>query len=564
MILTALSLLSGFSIVLTAALIHFSVYWGFSERMKEEASVEIEFALAGIRAAGRSYLDTLSASPPRAAHPRITLIAPDGEVLFDNEYEALRMENHADRPEVRAARERRTGESERFSSTLEKQTYYRAALLDDGSVLRVAVSADSAAASALSLMPLILAIVFGIFIIAVIIASRITRRIVRPINALNLETPEENSVYDELSPLLLRIKTQNDQIKRQLEELRKQRLEEGAITDSMREGLLLLDAEGRIISCNRSALKLLGIDTPVTENRSALALRRDEPFRLALETVLAGRPAECVLQAGPSRLRLLASPVSDGGRLLGAALLLLDVTEQEDREKLRREFSANVSHELKTPLTVISGYAEILRDGLVKPEDAPDFGGKIYNEARRLLSLINDIMQLSRLDEGGENLERCPVNLLSVVNAVIERVSPLARSRNITVSVDCVDADGCGDEDEDAVISGIPQVLQEMVFNLLDNAIKYNRDGGTVTVSVTRSADTARLRVADTGAGIPVAERERVFERFYRIDKSRTGGGTGLGLSIVKHGARLHNAVIELEGNTPHGTIITLVFPAGE
>jgi two-component system phosphate regulon sensor histidine kinase PhoR len=551
-LLAALSLLSGFSIVLAAIMIHFSVYWGFSQRMKEEASVELGFARAGIEAAGASYLEALDAQTPRAAYPRITLVAADGEVLFDNEAEPGRMENHADRPEIIAAREGRTGESTRFSSTLEKNIYYRAALLDDGSVLRVAVSADSAAASALALLPLILAVVFGAFICAVIIASRITSRIVSPINALNLEAPEENSVYEELSPLLLRIKAQKDQIKAQLEELRKQRLEAGAITDSMREGLLLLDAEGRIISCNKSALRLLGIEAPVTENRSVLALRRDEPFRAALDAVLAGRPAECVLQAGTSCLRLLASPVTDGERLQGAAMLLLDVTEQEDRERLRREFSANVSHELKTPLTVISGYAEILRDGLAKPEDTGDFGGKIYDEARRLLHLINDIMQLSRLDEGGEDLERCPVSLLSVVNAVVERAAPLARSRNIAVTVD----------GEDAIISGVPHVLQEMAFNLLENAIKYNSDGGAVTVSVRRSADAARLCVADTGSGIPPAERERVFERFYRLEKSRAGGGTGRGLSIGKHGARLHNAVVELEGNSPQGTRITLVFPA--
>jgi two-component system phosphate regulon sensor histidine kinase PhoR len=355
MILSALCLLSGFSIALTAALVHFSAYLGFSGRMKDEASVELEFTRAGIEAAGVSYLDALAAQTP--AHPRITLVAPDGEVLFDNEADALTMENHADRPEVIAAREGRTGESERFSSTLEKRTYYRAALLDDGSVLRVAVSADSAAASALALLPLILAVVFGIFICAAIVAARITGRIVRPINALNLDAPEENSVYDELSPLLLRIKAQNDQITRQLEEMRKSRLEVEAITDSMREGLLLLDAEGRIISCNKSALRLLGIEAPVTENRSVLALRRDEPFRAALDAVLAGRPAERLLQAGTSCLRLLASPVTDGERLQGAAMLLLDVTEQENRERLRRDFSAHVAHELKTPLTVISGYA---------------------------------------------------------------------------------------------------------------------------------------------------------------------------------------------------------------
>jgi two-component system phosphate regulon sensor histidine kinase PhoR len=557
MILTACSILSAFSIVLTAVLIHVSMYWGLSGRMKSEAAAELEFVRAGIEAAGVAYLYRLDAVPlpENALPPRITLINPDGTVLFDNEYAADQMESHTERPEVQTALAGMTGEDTRFSHTRKKQTYYRARLLQDGSVLRIAVSTDNIILSALALVPVTLAVTLGIFICTLVIASRITLRIVRPINTLNLEIPEENEIYDELSPLLSRIKAQNDQIKKQMAELRKRKLEFEAITDNMREGLLLLDREGRVLSCNQSALKLLHPHAAIAERQSVLTLRRDEQFRFALEKVLGGVPAECSLSVDSFRLRLMASPVADGGKVLGAALLLLDVTEQEDREKLRREFSANVSHELKTPLTVISGYAEILSEGMVKTEDATDFGAKIYHEAMRLLSLINDIMQLSRLDEGAAALAREKVSLSPLVKGVMERASPTAQARNIRLFTE--------NEADETVITGIPQILQEMIFNLVDNGIKYNKDHGEVTVSLRRNKNTIRLQVADTGIGIPPSEQERVFERFYRVDKSRSSstGGTGLGLSIVKHGAHLHGAEIELESGIT-GTKITLVFQA--
>ncbi|MDR1363539.1 MAG: two-component sensor histidine kinase, partial [Spirochaetaceae bacterium] len=539
-ILVALCLLAGFSITLTAALIHFSVYWGFSQRMKQEAATELEYAGAGINAAGKSYLDSLAFQPAFATEkPRLTLIAPDGAILFDNMRDAEKMENHSARPEFQEALAGKTGENFRFSKTLEEQTYYRAILLNNGSVLRIAVSMDSITASALDMLPLTMVIVLVIFICAVISASKITRMIVKPINSINLEIPEENDIYDELSPLLSRIKAQRDQLEKQIAKLRKRQLEFEAITNNMREGLVLLDKEGRVLLSSQSALKLLRINSAIPENQNALYLRRDEPFRLALEKVLSGEHIECLLSVESARLLLMASPVMDGGKMQGAALLLLDVTEQEERERLRREFSANVSHELKTPLTVISGYAEILSQSMANPEDAPGFGGKIYAESQRLLNLINDVMQLSRLDEGAVNLEREPVNLYTLVSGVVERAAPIARSRNIRLSL----------TGEDAIINGIPQILHEMAFNLVDNGIKYNNDGGEVRVSITSNEKTVCLCVADNGAGIPLVEQERVFERFYRVDKSRnTGtGGTGLGLSIVKHGAQLHDANIELE-----------------
>jgi two-component system phosphate regulon sensor histidine kinase PhoR len=515
--------------------------------MKREAATELEFIRAGIEAAGMNYLNRLT-----TGQPRITLISPDGTVLFDNEYDTENMENHAERAEVQGALTGKTGENFRFSETQGKQAYYRAVMLNDGKILRISVNMDTIIDSALGILQLTMAIVLVIFICSIIIASKITRLIVKPINALNLEKPEDNDIYDELSPLLSRIKAQNDQLGSQIAELRKKQIEFQAITDNMREGLLLLDKEGHILSSNQTALKLLQVRPAPRENKNVLFLRRDEPFRLVLEKVLNGIPAECLLSAQSSRLRLMASPVMDGGNTQGAVLLLLDVTEQEERERLRREFSANVSHELKTPLTVISGYAEILSQGLAKPDDAPDFGAKIYAESRRLLNLINDIMQLSHLDEG--ILERENVNLYSLVSGVVERAAPIARSKNIQISL----------EGENAVISGVPQVLQEMAFNLLENSIKYNNTGGKVAVSITQDEKTIRLCVADNGFGIPLAEQERVFERFYRVDKSRNteNGGTGLGLSIVKHGAQLHDAGIDLESNGISGCKITLIFAA--
>jgi two-component system phosphate regulon sensor histidine kinase PhoR len=343
-------------------------------------------------------------------------------------------------------------------------------------------------------------------------------------------------------------------------ELRKKQLEFEAITDNMREGLLVLDKEGHILSCNGSARRLLHAHAAIAERQNVLTLRRDEPFRDALEKAQRGIPAECRLSSESSHLRLIASPVADGGTVL----LLLDVTEQEDREKLRREFSANVSHELKTPLTVISGYAELLSQGLVKPEDTAEFGGKMFLEARRLLNLINDIMQLSRLDEGAAGLEREAVSLRTLVKGVIERASPVAWARNVRLDMETESSmdDVMDNKGEDAVITGIPQVLHEMVFNLVDNGIKYNRDHGRVTVSIRREGPAVCLTVADTGIGIPLSEQERVFERFYRVDKSRNSetGGTGLGLSIVKHGAQLHGAAIELASSAA-GTVVRLVFP---
>jgi two-component system phosphate regulon sensor histidine kinase PhoR len=540
--------LTGFSIILTAILIHLAAYWGFSERIEREAVVELSYLRAAVELSGPAYLESLR---PGLSDPRISLIAPDGFVLYDSEGKPAEMENHADRPEVRAALAEGSGESTRFSETMRKRTYYRAVRLDDGSVLRIAGTTDSVFASLGWMILLTLAIVAAVFCAAAWMSSRAAQRIVEPLGRLNLDLPEENAAYMELSPLLAGIKRQNDRIADQLAEMRKKQLEFSVISEGMREGLIILDGEARVISCNRSALNLL--HTHFTGAENVLKLRRDEPFRRAVEQALAGTPSETMLFAEGRHVQLIANPIADGDALQGAVLMLLDVTEREDREKLRREFSANVSHELKTPLTAISGYAEILSNGVAGEEDAPRFARIIYAEAQRLIALVNDILMLSNLDEGGRELPKECIDLRECAEEAVRRTGEAADKRKISVLF----------EGERAEISGIRRVLDEMLFNLLDNAVKYNTDGGTIRVSIEKKPEGVLLSVADTGVGIPREEQARVFERFYRAEKSRNkaAGGTGLGLSIVKHGAALHDAKIRVQSDGNRGTRISLLFP---
>ncbi|AEF82024.1 sensor histidine kinase [Leadbettera azotonutricia] len=551
--------LSGLSIVFTAFFIHLVIYWEFSEDMKKNAAMGLEYARAGLELSGITYLETLKSSDPR-----FTLVDKNGTVLFDNTQDAASMDNHLNRPEIQTAiNSGGIGEITRYSNTIGKQTYYRAIRLKDGNILRIAVTTDSIMSSGLKILPYTLLIAILAFSISLISAAKITKRIVDPINKFNLEYPENNTIYEELSPFLYRIKKQNDTITDKMNELKKRQLEFQAITGNMGEGLLILDREGHILSENKSALNLLGVHSnQQNQNLNVFHLRRDEPFRKAIESCLEGNPSETLLETGDRHIRLLANPVrendSPANPIQGAVIMLLDITEIVDREKLRREFSANVSHELKTPLTVISGYGEIISNGLAKPEDCRGFGAQIYKEAQRLLNLINDIMELSRLDEGGSGLKREKIDLFNIALTGIERITPAARMKNIKIGI----------EGESIEIEGIPKVLEEMIFNLLDNGIKYNKENGAVIVKTAienghnfPQGKTALLSVSDTGIGIAPDEQERIFERFYRGDKSRnSAGGTGLGLSIVKHGALLHKAKIAVE-SSQKGTIITLRFP---
>ncbi|MDR0635524.1 MAG: PAS domain-containing protein [Treponema sp.] len=557
-ILLFASALAGLSILLTATLIHFAVYWDYAELMKRDLVIESEYIRAAFESSGINYLDSL-APAARRGFSRITLIAVDGRVLFETNASAETMENHLLRQEVQEAIKTGAGEETRFSTTVGKQTYYYAVRLNSGDVLRLAKTTDSIFVSLARLIIITVIIAVFIFGLTAIISSRVTAKLVAPVNRLNLDAPESNVTYEELTPLLSRMKKQNDMIADQLARQRKTQLEFTAITDNMREGLIILDGDTQVLSCNKSALKLLDVRLEGIENRNVLAVRREETFRLLVKKAISGSAAETTLSSGERRLRIFANPVADGGTVLGAVLLILDVTEQEDRERLRHEFSANVSHELKTPLMAISGYAEIMSEGLAQPEDMRHFARNIYTEAQRLITLTGDIIMLSHLDEQNESLLMKEwVELLPLTQSVLRRISDAALERHLSVTFD----------GEAAALIGTPSILEELIYNLLDNAVKYNREGGEIRVSLKNSAASSPAEgriifsVSDTGPGIPAGEQERIFERFYRVDKSRSkdAGGTGLGLSIVKHAAALHNAKVEVQSDGKSGSCFTVRF----
>lgn len=477
---------------------------------------------------------------------RVTLIGGDGTVLYDSGADAATLDNHASRPEVQSAMENGWGEAERYSDTLAESTYYYALRTDDGNVLRVASTRSSVWGVLLSALPT-LGVALAVAVLFSLVVARIEAgRIVAPLNALDLKAPLENKVYDELTPLLTRM----DRHMRARDEAR-QNL--STIMDNMREGMVLLDFQGIILAMNSSAERVLGIPAGDNLGRDMLSACHNPAVGDAAYTALTGRHTSLPMDFGGRHYQLLAHPVLAGGRTGGAVLLVLDVTEHYAAEKSRREFTANVSHELKTPLTSISGYAEIIRDGVAKPEDVSNFAGRIHAEAARLLSLINDILALSRLDEKQGIGERESLSLLAVAREAASRLENLAREKGVELGVS-------GDP---APIRGHRVLLGEMLFNLVDNAVKYTPAGGRVEVQVKEGRTGARCIVWDTGIGIPAVHQDRIFERFYRVDKShsRATGGTGLGLSIVKHGAEIHGAEIELTSREDEGTCVTLKFP---
>ena len=481
---------------------------------------------------------------------RITWIGADGTVRYDNEAAPAQMENHAARTEVADALRYGAGESERYSATLSQKTFYYACRLQDGTVLRLAGTRDSVLGILLRMLRPAVAAVLVAIALAWLLSYRLSKRIVRPLNALDLEHPEQAEAYDELSPLLEKISAQNRQIAAQMDELRRRQTEFTAITEHMNEGLLIVDARTNLLFCNPSARRLLQIEN--VEKQSVLAVNRSEDFREAVQRALSGEHDLRTLTLDGRIYQLMANPAMEDGRLAGAVLVLLDVTEREDREQLRREFTANVSHELRTPLTSISGFAELIRDGIAKPQDVQHFAGNIYTEAQRLIALVGDIIRLSQLDEG-EPMPAEPVELLALAREAAESLQSAAAARNVTITV----------EGEPVELTGVRRLLYEIVFNLCDNAIKYNTDGGRVQVTVTKENETAAVTVRDTGIGIPPDQQDRVFERFYRVDKShsKASGGTGLGLSIVKHAVQYHHGAIHLQSEVGKGTEIRVTFP---
>lgn len=479
---------------------------------------------------------------------RITLISNDGTVLYDNFASSENLDNHLSRPEVESAVQNGWGDSTRFSDTLNEKTYYYAMLLDNGNILRVACTTKSALGIMGDAIVWIILIFIFVLIAAAVIAQLLTKTIIKPINKLNLNDPLSNDTYEELSPLLLRMEKQGKEIEKQISLLCAQQKEFDEITGSMSEGLVIFGKNGSVLSANNSAKKILGSDT----GHSYLQLCRNVDYIKTVESALRGVAVNTKMNADGRTYQLSANPVSDNAQSYAAILFIVDITEREQSEKIRREFSANVSHELKTPLTSIMGYAEIVENGIAKSEDVPRFAGMIRTEAARLLTLIEDIIKLSRLDEGGLLHEFEPVDLSALCRSIIGELSQKAKDVNVMLSF----------EGEKAIVLGVKSVLHEMIYNLCDNAITYNNKGGTMVVSLTKRDGKTVLSVSDTGIGIDPEHQSRVFERFYRVDKSHSKqtGGTGLGLSIVKHGALLHGAKLTLASKLGEGTIITIEF----
>ena len=541
-----ISYLVAISALLASALLFFGVMYrdyedGAFARLRAEAAAIAQ----GLGAVGSDYFDSF------APDDRVTWIAANGTVLYDSAAPAQLLESHADREEIDQALQTGEAQTSRYSKTLLQRTFYYAKLLEGGTVLRVSCTQNSLPAMILMLLTPFLWVATLVLILCGVLSYRLARQITKPLNAINPDNPAPLPSYPELTPLFDKLREQNRTIGKQMNELQLRQREFTAITENMREGFLLVDCKMHVLSSNHSALEVLGRRELKPGCLLYDAECRQEIFD-AVDTALSGSHAELLLTIDETSWQVLANPVVASGQVAGAVVLFMDVTEREQRERLRREFSANVSHELKTPLTSISGFAELMKEGLVPPEKIPEFSGDIYKESLRLIGLVNDIIQLSRLDENSTQFQRAPVDLYDLCAQSIEQLSPVAARQSVTLAL----------TGEHAEIMGVEQLLKEMIYNLLDNAIKYNVPGGSVTASVRKSAGRTILSVADTGIGIPYAHQPRVFERFYRVDKSHSKevGGTGLGLSIVRHAAQYHGARLELKSQPGKGTTITVTF----
>ena len=523
------------------------LYQYFGKEMNMELKKEASYLAYGVELQGTEYLQKIKNSDAR-----ITYIDKDGTVLYDNQADASQMENHSNREEFQEAQESGSGFSDRISDTLSERTVYYALRLSDDSVLRVASTQSSILALTLQLLPPFLGIMIIMIIFAGLISSKSARRLVEPINALNLDQPEQNDGYEEIGPLLSRIYKQKCQISAQLENARRNQEEFTIITENMQEGLLVIDAYTMILSGNSSVWKLFQMKEPKT-GESVYSLDRNEDFRKVIEHVLAGQHGSALLKLDGEFVQMIANPVFRETKVVGAVLLLVNETEKIERENLRREFSANVSHELKTPLTSISGFAEIIQDGFVKDEDIKKFAGRIYKEAQRLIQLVEDTIKVSQLDEGANPYEWEQVDLYGVVKDVCNNLKGIAEKKNVHLFID----------GKPLVFHTVRPILEEVIYNLCDNGIKYNHEDGTVSIHFQDMGDKVQLTVKDNGIGIPREDSNRVFERFYRVDKSHSKeiGGTGLGLSIVKHGVTFLGGTLNMISELGKGTEITMVFP---
>ncbi|MEZ3508703.1 MAG: PAS domain-containing protein [Lachnospiraceae bacterium] len=524
------------------------LYEYFSSVGQEQLRMQTNLAAQGVTHEGIAYFQDL-----KVTNYRITWIDRDGNVLYDSMSDTAQMENHLEREEVRQAIGEGYGESRRYSATLLERSFYSAQRLADGTILRLSLSQMSVLTLLVGMAQSI-CIIFAIaLILSIVLAVRISKRIVKPLNQIDLDDPLTNDGYDELSPLLRRIDSQQRQLRCQKEELIQKENELNTIIGSMNEGMILLNQKGRIITVNAAARKLLGLDvTCIGEDLTLLC--ENSALKEILSEALQGRQAERILPLQEGHYQVDAGAIISQNKVRGAALFLFNVTEKEKTEQIRREFTANVSHELKTPLHSISGYAELLKNDMVREKDRVPFAEKIYDEAQRMIRLVEDIISLSHLDEGAQEEKRENIDLYGLAESVIQALEPQAEAAGVILEL-------CGIP---VILNGIPQLLYSMVYNLCDNAIKYNRENGKVTVSVGREGNTVRLAVTDTGIGIAPEHQERIFERFYRVDKShsKAAGGTGLGLSIVKHAARIHHAKIEVNSTAGVGTMILVTWQA--
>lgn len=535
----------------TIALIMGLLFHFFEKQIQKELANEAGFLAHALENEGAGYFDSFDNKNNRlAGNNRITWIDENGTVLFDSRADVSELDNHADRDEIKTAMKEGKGMSTRYSKTLTEKTVNYAIRLSDGSILRVSTEQYTVVTILMGMLQPILFIMFVALILTLVLSARVSKAIIEPINKLDLEIPENNDTYEELTPLLRKIADQKETIGEQLADARKKQKEFNLITENMSEGFLVIDADANLLTYNSAALNLLEITPPV--DRSVLLFCRAKEFRGVISDVLSGIKAENTMVREERSYSLIANPVYEKESVIGAVVVILDITEREKRDMLRREFTANVSHELKTPLTSISGFAELMKAGDVLENDVTDFSKSIYDEAQRLITLVNDIIKISELDGQSIPYEKETVDLYELSKEVIGRLEKEADKKNITFHL-------IGGRAE---IIGVHKILEEMLYNLCDNAIKYNKENGTVDVLVNQTGDGVNVIVRDTGIGIPISHQDRVFERFYRVDKSHSKkvGGTGLGLAIVKHGALYHHAKLSLESTVDVGTVVTIAF----
>ncbi len=533
-------------LILSFAVVTDVLYSHFTTVSVTQLKGELTLASNGVELSGIDYLNAVSDS-----RYRLTWVSKDGTVLYDSNSDETAMDNHLEREEIKEAFETGVGSASRHSNTLGENTLYEAVLLEDGTVLRISVNRAAVWMLVLGMLPPLFGILLVSIIVAFVLADRMSKSIVKPLLSLDLEHPADNNTYEELAPVLTEIRRQHRQIKEQMTELAETNNEFSQIISSMSEGLVLLNKQGLVIAMNRSARNIFGVKGEI-EGIDFLTLERSPELSHAIDTVRFDAHAEAVLNKNGREYQFNVSRIESDGYTVGTLILGFDITEKAFAERNRQEFTSNVSHELKTPLQSIIGSAELLENGLVKPEDTARFVGNIKNEATRLVSLINDIIRLSQLDEKAEPAFE-QIDMKTTAAEVIEILSPSAKKRNIALTLDC----------DNIQINGVRRYIYEIIYNLCDNAIRYNKDSGTVDVAIKRRGKSTVITVADTGIGVPAEHRARIFERFYRVDKSHSKetGGTGLGLSIVKRAVMLHNGKVELNSTIGEGTTVKVVLP---